>query len=386
MPSVAESLTTQTSQMSATLQAGLDVLSASDTVTFHKYVRVVLPVDGFVFWVRDSILTPGARFGLGLLNSYKFSYGPQTAPATGFNGNSASYAPLSTVVPPTPHNLGFNGVPTSSPNPITDLVVKGSLHYRTQANQSEDESYSVNQVVFTTSESVDNFETMDPGTIYIGTYDSIRFAFSEHGNFYRQADLWHYSGTAIVPTMESQIIDNPLQFDSINPVVSNSLPIWLSIQAFTPPAPIWRGPVIPMFPSFLIPRNQPLPYIAINIPPESIEALQAIASMDANGSLRQLVSEDVEFTVFGLRNDAIWDFAESLVSLSMLGGYGIMEAPVIVDAKSTQPELDALAMKKTIRIKINYNQGRLRNLVRQLIEKVVLTSTVGTINAKTTAT
>ena len=36
---------------------GLEDISRSASVTFTKYVRKVLPLDGFVFWVKASIIS-----------------------------------------------------------------------------------------------------------------------------------------------------------------------------------------------------------------------------------------------------------------------------------------------------------------------------------------
>ena len=51
-------------QMAAGLALGLETLSQNQTITFTRYHRLVLPMDGFVFWVKADLLTPSA-----LLNS-----------------------------------------------------------------------------------------------------------------------------------------------------------------------------------------------------------------------------------------------------------------------------------------------------------------------------
>ena len=40
------------------LQAGVEVLSEDQQVTFVPYVKMILPIDGFVTWVSASLLTP----------------------------------------------------------------------------------------------------------------------------------------------------------------------------------------------------------------------------------------------------------------------------------------------------------------------------------------
>ncbi len=46
--------------MGADLAAGLDALSYDQVVAFEPYLRLVLPYDGYVFWVKVSSLSEGA--------------------------------------------------------------------------------------------------------------------------------------------------------------------------------------------------------------------------------------------------------------------------------------------------------------------------------------
>ncbi|ELR1901570.1 hypothetical protein QSA11_004706, partial [Salmonella enterica] len=55
MPSLSE-LSQAKTELNASLVQGLDDISRSASVTFTKYVRKVLPLDGFVFWVKASVL------------------------------------------------------------------------------------------------------------------------------------------------------------------------------------------------------------------------------------------------------------------------------------------------------------------------------------------
>ena len=56
MPSLSELQNAKT-ELNATLTQGLDDLSRFQVVTFTKYIRKVLPLDGFVFWVKASVLS-----------------------------------------------------------------------------------------------------------------------------------------------------------------------------------------------------------------------------------------------------------------------------------------------------------------------------------------
>ncbi|EJP5366426.1 hypothetical protein NUA54_005091, partial [Salmonella enterica] len=57
MPSLSELQQTAKTELNATLTQGLDDLSRFQVVTFTKYIRKVLPLDGFVFWVKASVLS-----------------------------------------------------------------------------------------------------------------------------------------------------------------------------------------------------------------------------------------------------------------------------------------------------------------------------------------
>ncbi len=47
----------------ANAATGIQVLSEMGEITFNRYVRVVLPSDGYVFWVKASLLSAGALIG-----------------------------------------------------------------------------------------------------------------------------------------------------------------------------------------------------------------------------------------------------------------------------------------------------------------------------------
>ncbi|HGN6747218.1 TPA: hypothetical protein ACKWSA_004387, partial [Yersinia enterocolitica] len=50
---------------------------------------------------------------------------------------------------------------------------------------------------------------------------------------------------------------------------------------------------------------------------------------------------------------------------------GIMNIPVVQDERVTQNELNVIAMRKTIKFKINYYQQRMRNVARKLVISVI---------------
>jgi hypothetical protein len=334
MTSVSESL--GNTPLNAALVAGYEQLSANETITFTQYLRVVLPFDGFVFWVASGILSASA-----ILNT----------------------ASLNTVMP---------NQPPSGTAPNT-LAVQGSLHYSTQRQQNEDELIDINRVVFTTSTDVDEFNVINQNVMWLASFGDIRFSFSGRGKLYQQAGLYHYFGDAVYPEMETQIVDNISAFDSMNVVVSNSLPIWLAMNSMAPPFPYPPSQYVPLYPSFALPANLQPPYGVVHIRPEDTKAIQSTPILDSLMNRWQLVMDRVKITFYGLRNFNVMDFLDYVNNLSIQDNapFGLMNMPVARDEKRTQVEMGVLAMKKTIEFEINYYQQRARDVAQQLILTVI---------------
>ena len=336
MPTVAESLGKQ-SQLRGGLDAALNVLSENQTVTFVRYTKVILPLDGMVYWLRADKLSPSA-----LLNT-----SAQNAFAT--------------------------GGPQSIVTPATTVIAPGSLHYTTDGRQDEDETIAVHRVVFTSEKEVQALAEVAPQSLYFATLpDGNRYSFGGRQSFYEQAGLWHYVGDAVYPAFESQLIEFPNQIDLRNVVVSNSLPIWLAMDLTNPPLGWPRAQAVPLYPSFLVPDNLPPPYGAVHIPADAQWAIQAAARFGPTLSRDQLVRESVHVTLYGLRNFNVMDFVDYVVNYSVrTEQFGIMNIPIVRDEKRTQLELSAIAMKKRVTFEVNYYQSRVRDVARQFILSVV---------------
>src|SRR6516165_10801487 len=79
--------------LSAALKEGLDNIDYEQTITFTPYYRVVLPLDGFVFWVRSGLITPGSTFGTFPYNAVGIGSGETFNPASEFSApGSLHYA------------------------------------------------------------------------------------------------------------------------------------------------------------------------------------------------------------------------------------------------------------------------------------------------------
>lgn len=312
------------SQLQAALKPGVETIGQQQSVTFTQYVRVVLPADGYVFWVRADILT---------LAMLKLAIKPAT-----------------TVDP-------------------AQIVAKGSLHYATDQQQTETATYGTNRVVFTSETEVQEFNVVSPSVIYIGTFNGLRFAFANRSSYFKQADLHHYTGFAIYSTMATQIIDDPAQLQLDRDVVSSSLPAWLALNIYAPLYPTFVDlPKITLYPSFLVPDNIVPPYGAVHVLPETTTGVQASAAFNSSMSRSQLVSEKVRLTFYGLRNDDVLAFIDAVSQYTLdTDAMGLMNIPVVRDERVPQSELSILAQKKTVDFEVNYYQATVRNLSRQLI-------------------
>src|SRR5215813_1107836 len=68
-------------QLAAGLATGVEVLSLDQQITFTKYVKVVLPIDGFVFWVRADLVGPSALYDAARYDAFAFNQGVKITPA-----------------------------------------------------------------------------------------------------------------------------------------------------------------------------------------------------------------------------------------------------------------------------------------------------------------
>ena len=319
------------------LIAAIGLISGEQQYTFELYRRVVLPIDGFVFWVKASTINPAwlGQYGQGSFN------------AVAYNGNAATPPAL------TPVQLA-----------AYSFQVNASVHVSQDLNQDESETYVAQAILFTTKDEVEQFAAVGPNELYVTTLPTgARIAFSAQRNHYQLAGLWHYHGKAIYSTMATQLVDDPTTLPTTLQIVSNSLPFWLAQST----------PGIPVLPSFLTGLNIAPAYVSAHV--YQTEALQQTPLYDRNTSQSQLVADRIRFTFYGLNNDAVLDWQTAMLAKSLDGDYGIMNMPVPVDEKKPQPEFQVIAQQKTMELQVNYYQNRARMLARQLIESAFITVT-----------
>jgi len=329
MASVAETAGAKT-QLGAGLAEGVNTLSLNQTINFTLYVKLILPLDGYVFWVNAALLTDSALYNAAQFNRLEFDQFKNTLPSR-------------------------------------QLVAQGSLHYATEMHQLEDRTTAYNHMIFTSLQPIQDFNLINPNLIYVATNsDGVKFAFSRRDNFYKQADLYHYRGDALYSVMDTQLIDSMTGFDTTSPIVSNSLPIWLSLNQF-----------FPMYPSYLVGQNIAPPYAAVDINPSDTYAIQAFPLQDRNSNPNQLTHDKVKITIYGIRNNEALNFAQYVYDYSLnTDNIGVQNMPIIQDEKMTQPEFGIIAMKKTITFDVSYYQTTVNDIARKLIESAFINVTV----------
>lgn len=308
-------------------------IEPQNCITFHRYIRMVLPLDGFVFWMKAGLFLAG----------------------------SSEY-----------NSEVYNLIPNNARGRLkdcgeTEICVPGSLHFTSEKTQDETSNAAHNFVIFTSEQPVEQFNSIDPETMWVGEFFGTRFAFRQSFKFYKQAGIWHYRGDALYSNMASQLVDSISELDAENRVVSNSLPIWLMLNAKAP-----------VYPSFLVPANVQPPYITAHVIPNSTIALQAVPLLLQDGTHWQLAAETVRFTLYGLRNDQALDYQDYLFNQAYDDGgpFGLRGTPIMQDEKLTQVEMQIIAQKKTFTMDVNYYQTRINNLVRQLIKSATMTVNV----------
>lgn len=326
MPSMSESMGGL--PIANALAAGLQDISYSATVSFSVYVRMVLPLDGYVFWVRTDLVSQAALSGLA--------------------------------------SDTYNGPAT--------IQVPGSLHISSRAVQDETQNIDVSNIVFTTTQEVRPFHETGQDYVWIGaTDDGVRFGIDARNSYYRQADLHHYTGNNIAPTIETQIIDDISQIEEQELIVSNSLPFFLALSSQSALYGWLNPPDVAFYPAYLSPDNLIPPYVSVSIEPSYTEAIQAGAVFDSTGSRWQLVKDRVRLTFFGLRNSQVMDVLDYITRWSVLyDKMGIMNMPSIKDERQPQAEIGALAMRKSCVLDVNYYQTASRDITIQYIKHALV--------------
>ena len=338
MPTLDEVLgNPKNSSFAANAATGVQVLSDDQELVFDLYVRTVLPADGFVFYVKASMLSRSALVGALKLNSV---------------------------------NLNQAGkILSGASNSIT---VSGSFHYNAVKRQEEALEYTAVEAVFTSLTEVNDLRDVAPGTAYICTSKGMTFAFGSQGYFYKKADLFHYRGTAVYSDLLTQVVDNVGLANLSSQVVSNSLPIWLGFNSYKTFYG-FKSAGVPLSPSMQLPFNLAPPFGSVHVLPETTQGVASAPRLSPDMSHSQFCSETVRVTFSGVRNNEALDFMDFVNQFTLdTEAFGLRNIPTIRDEKArTQPELGISAQRKTAMFEINYHQHRARQMSRQLIKTVI---------------
>jgi hypothetical protein len=339
MSTVTESSnTTAPLELGGGLQTATNTIDYTQTLNFVLYKRLVLPIDGYVFWVNASLLNPNVN-----LNA-TFNKNP-------LNTTELNESFLADLTPLEEWKLSFEA--------------QGSLHYSQAIKQDEDKTVTTQHAVFTSMFEVEQLGAINPDEKYITILpNGALLAFSMQSQRFYQAGLWHYSGNALFSTETTQVINN---LEDLNPlqIVSNSLPFWLRMST----------PSLPVYPSFLSPLNLNPPYVTADIRNTRGWGMAPLYTLTL--SQTQICAEDVHFTFWGCNNDAVLDFQLRLLDRSYFGEYGISSIVVPIDDKLPQDEFQIIAQKKRMILSTNYYQFRVRDIAQQLIKTALLNYTVG---------
>jgi hypothetical protein len=298
-------------QLHDALAVGVKQLSKDQTVTFRQYEKYVLPADGYVFWI-------------------------------------ASGAP--------------------------DIKIQGSLHYVVQQSQEVDQTRGINNVIFTALQSVSALNAVQKDTLYIGTLPDgmdnqgadFKFAFNQRGSYFQEADLHHYTGTAVWPTMETQILESVNDLPA-GAILSNSIPLFMSLTGptDTQPTPNWLPTAsYTIYPEFLAEENAKPPYISVEIKGSESLQIQAYRYNRSDGSAArdQLVKDTVSLHLWGMNHVQATQYLDYLMwYFETYGGnvdsMGLMSDPLIRDVVAIQSELNTRSQKKVIDLTVSYYQS-----------------------------
>jgi hypothetical protein len=424
MASVADALNSKP-PLGATLAQGVKTLSMDQQISFSLYQRYVFPLDGMIYWIKvpsseNPVTTPGIQAIQGMASqtddggaaiqvspgsfwgTNRIIGGKITNPKSGadqspdfpeaevlyydFTGPSHSYETGTTGVLQPGDSVDIpannpNGAWVTSPSDghkftcvlyvslpsitlPTDVQVQGSFHYASVSEQREDATVDSNEIIFTSLSEIQAFNQIGPNNLYIGTYRDLLFAFSSRGRLYEQADLYHYQGVAVKSTHATQIISDPSQFDP-DLVVSNSLPIWLSLSSYVPPYPTFNCP-FPLYPSYLVDDNLPPPFGAVHI--EETKALAMVPYMGPRTQTAYLCKDKVKIHLYGLDAEGVSDFLLCVENYSRdWMTLGFANSPVPYDEKHTATETKTISQRKSIEFEVNYLQTVARDIARQFI-------------------
>jgi len=284
----------------------LEQLDLNQQIKFTRYKRVVLPLDGFVFWqpIGQVLISGSLHYSQSIIQNEDEILGLADITFTA-ETQVAHFreAPINTVFVANCGNFRYAFYAQTG---FYQQI--GLWHYI---------GHSINPAM--SSQLLDTPGTIDPTQAV--TTNSLA--------------LWLALNDYVSPLSDGY---------------SNTLPLYPSF--LTPPN------LVPPYASVHIDAE------------DGTRPLQALPNLRRSRSSHQLVADRVRITVYGLQNNAAIDFLNCVLAYSeFTDNFGIMSPPRILDGKRVQAELEAIAMKKVYEFEISYDQTRVDTVARGLIEK-----------------
>jgi hypothetical protein len=291
-------------ELASVIAQGIEYLSGATQYTFNLFIKFVSPIDGLVYWI-----------------------------------------------------------PAPNSEPVT---VAGSFHITADQQQNIADSKTFSQVWLSTQTEIPQFRDVGGDSLYCGVVDGRRYAFNSQGKYYRQANVFHYAGDILYPTMETQFINSP---DDITLTVTNSLPVWLAHPL--------AG--VPIFPAYLVPKDQPPPYVSVFIPPEKTETLALNLRRSALDNPDILARDEIVLNLVGLSNAQAFQYVRTIENYlrGNIDGVGLAAPFTIHDDHETQTAFSVLAKRKRVILSANYHQKSVVNVARGLITSAFISITSG---------
>ena len=306
MPTVAE--TTANLPIRDALQAGLTSLSAGQTIRFTKYVRRVLPIDGYVFWLAGESME--------IAGSFHYS--------TNTDQKEDETIAMNRVV--------FNTTTEISPfNEINPQILWIA---------------NFDGIRFA-------FSTRGPFYVQAGIFH------------YEGAAVYSALASQLVTNMYTLAASEPIVSNSLPAwlAIQTYTPIWLA--PYNPGIILYPSFLVPgnLTPPYGVVHIEPGRTVALQSAPRlsSVSSHYQLATDHVRITLYGYTNAQAQDWM-----DTVNQYSLDTDSI------GIMNMPIVRDEKRPQSELQVIAMKKTIEFDVSYYQTRINDIARQLIESYIV--------------
>lgn len=367
------------SQIAALLGAGVETLDLQASVTFQRYTRTVLPLDGYVFWTPSGTLeVPGAlHHAMEMLQNEDETIGLASVffttqePVTEF-----ADVPINTIY------VARQG----------EFRYAFSRHagYFQAAQVWHYQGHSIHPAM--SSQLLDTPGVLDPARAVVSNSLPIWLAM----NGYQSVLTGGFSNGLTLYPSQAVPANLPPPYGSVHIGDNDTRALQsiprvqiVSVQLTAPVVDVDGNPVldqngvpvqVPVFehPGGLIPlldmRGRPI------LDQRGREVLVPSQSTDSypvtvpRRIISQLMADRVRIVLYGLQNDEALEFVASVMEfMGLYGTLGLMNMPAVRDGKRQQVEIQALAMQKIIDFDVSYNQGSARDVAIGLIQQACVT-------------